>query len=81
MLDFLKLEHDLFLLFLWYLTMDCNFIHIIDKILYETCMFMYNGIFCFTFIENSLLILIVNLKSVPVDLKDQVFSSRIHHKI
>lgn len=61
--------------------MDCNFIHIIDKILYETCMFMYNGILCFTFIENSLLILIVNLKSVPVDLKDQVFSSRIHHKI
>lgn len=79
MLDFLKLEHDLFLLFLWYVTMDCNFIHIIDKILYETCMFMYNGILCFTFIENSLLILIV--KSVPVDLKDQVISSRIHHKI
>lgn len=79
MLDFLKLEHDLFLLFLWHLTMDCNFIHIIDKILYETCMFMYNGIFCFTFIENSLLILIV--KSVPVDLRDQVISSRIHHKI
>lgn len=77
MLDFLKLEHDLFLLFLWYLTMDCNFIHIIDKILYEICMFMYNGILCFTFIENSLLILIVK----SVDLKDQVFSSRIHHKI
>lgn len=48
--------------------MDCNFIYIIDKILYEICMFMYNGILCFIFIENSLLILIVKL--VSVDLKD-----------